>query len=240
MTANEPADEPAREPEGQPEDAQNPSAEKPPINPRVLLFFDYTCPFCYIDQHRFDRLSAERPDVEFVLVPFELRPDMPEEGYPVSELEVGGQSERVHEHLLRIAEREKIPLQIPPFLPKTHKAHVLAEMARDRGPAIHDTVHRAIFSAYFARGKDIGDAQVLLELAGREGFDRDEVTRAWDEGSFDERLHQFRHVSMHMGLDSTPAALICNELVIGSRPYQVLRDALDRCLVHQEALVEET
>ncbi len=215
------------------------SADKAPVAPRVLLFYDYTCPFCYVDEHRFDRLRAERPDVEFVLVPFELRPDMPEEGYPVSELEAGGQSERVHEHLLRVAGRENIPLQIPPFLPKTHRAHTLAEMGRDRGQVAHDAVHRALFSAYFAQGRDIGDPEVLLDVAEREGFDRVAVTAAWDEGTYDERLHQFRHVAMHLGLDSTPAALICNELVIGSRPYEVLRDALDRCLVHKEALEDE-
>jgi len=215
-------------------------AEEPAAPPRVLLFYDYTCPFCYVDEHRFDRLRAERPDVEFVLVPFELRPDMPEEGYPVSELEAGGQSDRVHEHLLRIAERENIPLVIPPFLPKTHKAHVLAEMARDRGPQAHDSMHRALFSAYFARGEDIGAGEVLLDIARTEGLDEADVRRAWDEGTYDERLHQFRHVAMGLGLDATPAALICNELVIGSRPYEVLRDSLDRCLVHREALAEDT
>lgn len=214
-------------------------AEEPPIKPRILLFYDYTCPFCYVDQHRFDRLRDERPDVEFVLVPFELRPEMPEEGLQVSDLEAGGQSDRVHDHLKRIADRENITMQIPPFLPHTHKAHTLAEMSRDRGGAVHDTMHRALFSAYFAEGKDIGDAEVLLDLAEREGYDRDEVQRAWDEGTYDERLHQFRHVAMHLGLDATPAALICNELVIGSRPYEVLRDSLDRCLVHEEALVAE-
>ncbi len=44
---------------------------------------------------------------------------------------------------------------------------------------------------------------------------------------------------MHLGIDSTPAALICNELLIGSRPYQVLKDSIDRCLVTAENIEEE-
>jgi hypothetical protein len=41
-------------------------------------------------------------------------------------------------------------------------------------------------------------------------------------------------VGLHLGIDSTPAALICNELLIGSRPYAVFKDALDRCLITPE------
>jgi len=192
-----------------------------------------------IAERRFDRLSASRPDVEFVLVPFELRPDMPDEGYQMSELEASGHSERVEEHLLRIAERDGFPMVIPPFLPKTHKAQVVAEMGRDRGQVAHRAIHHALFSAYFAEGKDIGDAQVVLALAEEEGYAREDVERAWREGTYGERLHEFRHLAMHLGLDATPAALICSELIIGARPYQVLKESLDRCLVHREALDDE-
>jgi hypothetical protein len=54
-----------------------------------------------------------------------------------------------------------------------------------------------------------------------------------------ERLHQFRHIGMHLGIESTPAALICNELLIGSRPYGVLKESVDRCLVTAENVEQE-
>lgn len=199
--------------------------------PRVLIFFDYACPFCYVDQHRLDRLRGEYPDVRWFLVPFELRPDMPNEGYQVSELEASGFGERVEEHLQRVARTDGFAMVNPPFLPKTHKALVLGEMARDQGDEVHRRAHAAIFAAYFAQGRDIGDSQVLREIAGDLGFSVADVDTAWESGSYDERLHQYRHVAMSLGLDSTPAALICNELLVGSRPYRVLADALERCMV---------
>ncbi|MDP2183632.1 MAG: DsbA family protein [Actinomycetota bacterium] len=199
--------------------------------PRVLIFFDYACPFCYVDQHRLDRLRDEYPGVQWFLVPFELRPDMPEEGYQVSELEASGFGDRVEEHLQRIARTDGFPMLDPPFLPKTHKALVLGEMARDLGEDGHRRTHAAIFAAYFAEGRDIGDPEVLHEIAGGFGFLLADVDTAWDTGAYDERLHQYRHVAMNLGLDSTPAALICNELLVGSRPYRVLADALERCMV---------
>ena len=55
------------------------TAPNGPVRPRVLLFYDYACPFCYVDQFRFERLAREH-DVEIVPVaerqlnvpPFEL------------------------------------------------------------------------------------------------------------------------------------------------------------------------
>jgi len=219
----------AEDPQATPEDDAAPL--QPEAVPRILLFFDYACPFCYVDQFRFDRLATER-DVELVLVPFELRPDMPDEGYNVSELEAAGMAHgHIEEHLLDISHREGFPMTIPPFLPKTHRALVLAEMGRDRGAEAHMALHHAIFGAYFADGADIGSPDVLLDIARAQGLAPADLARAWDEGTYDERLHQFRHVGLHMGIDSTPAALICNELLIGSRPYRNIQDSLDRCLV---------
>jgi predicted DsbA family dithiol-disulfide isomerase len=178
-------------------------------------------------------------DVEIVLTPFELRPDMPEEGYQKSELEEAGHSDRVRDHLLGLAEREGFPMVIPPFLPKTHLALTLVEMARDQGEESHLKMHHAVFGAYFEHNRDIGSRDVLLGLASDHGMDTKQVVTAWDEDGYAERLHQFRHLAMHLGLESTPAALICNELLIGSRPYAVFRDAVDRCLVTPESVEEE-
>ena len=196
--------------------------------PRVLVFFDYACPFCYLDQSRIESLASEI-DFEMVLVPFELRPDMPEEGWQISELEAEGHSDRVHDHLIRAAEKERLPLTVPGFLPNTHKALSVAEVARDEGDALHRTVHREIFHAYFGRGLDIGDEGVLLQLARESGLDTEIVTAALHEDRYADRLHQFRHVALHLGIDATPATLICNELIIGSRPTEVLRTSLERC-----------
>ncbi len=196
--------------------------------PRVLVFFDYACPFCYVDQARIDSLASEI-DFEMVLVPLELRPDMPEEGWQISELEVEGHSDRVAQHLEKAAEKEGIELSVPGFLPNTHKALTVAEVARDEGDALHQTVHRAIFDAYFGKGLDIGDGEVLLEIARQSGLDTEAVATALREDAYADRLHRFRHVALHLGIDGTPAALICNELLIGSRPKEVVRQALERC-----------
>jgi predicted DsbA family dithiol-disulfide isomerase len=170
--------------------------------------------------------------VELVLVPFELRPSVPATGLAISAREAGGHSDRVEEHLARIAQREGIPFVSPAFVPNTHMALALGEFARDRGSDVHQLAHAAVFGAYFGSGLDIGRRDVLLDVAREVGFEAREVETAWDEQRYDERLHQFRHLALGIGLESTPAALICNELLIGSRPYEVLKQAVDACLLN--------
>jgi predicted DsbA family dithiol-disulfide isomerase len=204
--------------------------------PRVLLFFDYACSFCYVDTYRFARLSRDR-SVDVVHIPFELRPDAPAGG--ISARAAGLEhSERVEDHLRRLAAEEGIPYDTQDSIPNTHKAMALAESARDAG--LHQTVHEAVFRAYFGEGRDIGDETVLLDIAAASGLDPEDVVDAWATGRHEDRLHAFMHLGSDLGVRATPAALICNELLIGTRPYGVIRDAVDRCLVTRDNVEQRT
>ena len=155
---------------------------------------------------------------------------MPLEGFSAKENGLA-HSEHVEEHLRGVAREGGFPLVLPDHLPNSHLALTLGEYARDAGEERHAAAHRAIFDARYGRGLDIGSRHVLLGLAESLGFDRGEVERSWDDRHFDERLQQFRHLALYLGVAATPAALVCNELLIGSRPYQVLESAIERCLV---------
>lgn len=203
------------------------------VMPRVLVFFDYACQFCYLDWPRFKRLRSEH-GVELFLVPYELRPALPAEGVPVEQ--VGGHSANVQEHMRKMAREGSLGLTFPQFVPNTHYALALEEYARDIDPATHQSVHEAIFEAYNVRAENIGDAQVLLRVAANQGLDTRDVQAAWDEGRFDNRLTKFLELAMSVGVSATPSALICNQLFIGSRPYRVLEESLEHCLTAPDRL----
>ncbi|MBA4370473.1 MAG: hypothetical protein C0418_02710 [Coriobacteriaceae bacterium] len=159
---------------------------------------------------------------------------MPEEGLSASKAGLG-HSPRVEAHILRVASDEGESMQLPDHIPKTHLAIVMAEVARDLGPDVHRRTHMALFRAYYADGRDIGCKDVLLGIAESvEGLNSEQIVAAWLEDTMEERLHAFRHLAGHMGIDATPAALVCNELLIGTRPYEVLERAIAECLVTHE------
>lgn len=213
------------------------AAAEEPVTPRILVFFDYACPFCYLDWPRFKRMREEH-DVELFLVPFELRPGLAAAGVPIEELG-GGHSERVEEHMRSMAREGGLELAFPTFMPNTHHALALGEFARDMGPEVHEVVHEAVFAAYNGHAADIGDIDELARVARDCGLDAEEVRSVLSSGGYDERLHQFRHLAMSFGIAATPAALVCNELLIGSRPYAVLEDALRHCLVDEHTMAAQ-
>lgn len=217
-----------------PEPATLAPESKPRAVPRVLVFFDYACQFCYLDWPRFKRLRSEH-GVDLFLVPYELRPALPAEGVPIDE--IGRHSDRVEDHMRKMAHEGDLQLAFPEFVPNTHYALALGEYARDLGPEAHEAIHEAIFETYAGFGRDIGDEEVLLEIAELHALDRDDVKLAFEEGRYDDRLHQFLHLALAMGISATPSALICNELFIGTRPYRVLQESLERCLVTEDKLL---
>lgn len=171
-------------------------------------------------------------------MPFELRPDTPPTGVS-AKAEGITHSERVERRLIELAEEVGRQMVLPDLVPNAHLAMAMAELARDAGEELHWRVHIAIFDAYYSQGRDIGDREVLLDVGRASGLDAAEIERAWDEGVYDDRLHEYDHLALHLGIDTTPAALICNELLIGSRPYGVLRDAVMRCLITPQTLEDE-
>lgn len=210
----------------------------PAVRPRVLVFFDYACQFCYLDWPRFVRLRKAH-DADLFLIPFELRPQLPPEGTTIDAIG-GHHSDHVVEHMKRMAAEGGLRLAFPAFVPNTHLALALGEYARDVDEPTHERVHEAIFSAYSADELDIGRLDVVLDIAKAQGLDVEDVSAALAQGRYDERLHQFYHFALDLGVSATPAAVICNELLIGTRPYQVLEESVRRCVVTKEQLEGET
>ncbi len=140
-------------------------------------------------------------------------------------------SPRVEEYLDRVAAEEGIPLAHPDFVPNTHNALALAELARDAGPELlRGACTAAIFSRVPRRGTDISDRDVLMRIARDAGVRPAQVAEVWDERLYDERLAALRAYALQIGVSATPSAIVCDQLLIGSRPYGVLEQALGRLL----------
>lgn len=168
-------------------------------------------------------------------VPFELRPGLPAEG--VSAAERGWRhSARVEEHVRREAAAFGRAVTLPDHIPNTHLAMAAGEFARDAGEHTYRALHEHIFDAYYVEALDIGDRRVLRSLAEESGLDPLALDAAWDEGRYEDQLREIQHLAGHLGVAMTPSALICSQLLVGSRPYGVIAQAVERCLAPPEAM----
>ncbi|MDX2321212.1 MAG: DsbA family oxidoreductase [Moritella sp.] len=141
----------------------------------IDVYLDFTCPYSYIGHHRIAeaiRLNASAPNnVQYRA--FQLNPNLPEAGIPRAtyrERKFGSmeESRRRDNIVVNIANNEGLKINfdnisLTPNTRRAHRAIKIAEAQSKDSSALYDQ----IFSAYFTKGQDIGDTQVLIELAAK-------------------------------------------------------------------------
>ncbi len=155
----------------------------------LTVVSDYVCPWCFIGLTRVEQLQRDYEGLEVEWVPYELRPNTPPEGIPFQRLK--GRPPYTDDYLLSmrvLADRSGLEMRERELVPNSLPSLKAAEWARDAG--VFPQLHRALFSAYFEQGKDIGDLAVLRQVATDLGLDAADMIDAIDSGRFDERLEE--------------------------------------------------
>jgi predicted DsbA family dithiol-disulfide isomerase len=112
-------------------------------------------------------------------------------------------------------------------VPNSRRALVLGELARDRGT--HDQLHPRLFDAYWVRGLDLGEDQVLIEEGIASGLDETEIEAALRNPAYEQRIAQQTQGAVGLGAGGVPAWVIDERfLVPGAQPYDVFDQVLER------------
>jgi len=202
---------------------------------RLDILSDPICPWCYIGWSGLTRALEARPEHPLALEwhPFQLNPDMPEAGMDRTEyLEAKfGGPDGAAEVYGRIAAHAKsiglsLDLEGIKRTPNTLDAHRLIHWAGLEGRQTPVVV--ALFRAYFQEGRDIGDADVLAEIAAAQGLDQAMVTRllASDADADDIRARDAHARSR--GVSGVPTFVLANQHVLpGAQPSDTWTRVID-------------
>lgn len=189
---------------------------------RITVFSDYVCPFCYLEEPDLARVKEEYGDrVEVDWRAYELRPD------PIPTLDPDGDYlHRVwNASVYPMAESLGMKLRLPPVQPRSRKALEAAEFARGQG--LYDEMHNALFRAFFEDGRDIGDVEVIVDVAAPVGLDLDELRTALAEDRHTEKVLADEELSRKLGVSSVPTMFVTPagadlseaEVITGAQPY---------------------
>ena len=189
---------------------------------KVTIFSDYICPFCYIGDARLDKLRKHfELDVEWVF--FEIHPDNPAEGKPVSELGYPpAQWAQMMANLEAMAKAENLPLAPRTFTTNSHRALLLAEAAKDINDETFQALHKKLFEAYFVEQKNIGDSEILREISAQVGMSSDTVDDTWRNEDLEQRLKDQQVRAAMLGVHGVPAYLFGKYFVSGAVPVDTL------------------
>jgi predicted DsbA family dithiol-disulfide isomerase len=150
----------------------------------VDIIIDTVCPWCYVGIRRFNRaLSLRRfTHIDIEWRPFQLNPNLPASGidretYVTRKFGGLDRARRVHSSVMDAGAAEGIDFRFDLIrrTPNTVDSHRLIAAAARRG--VQDKAVGSLFNAYFTQGRDIGDIDVLLDIAGQIDLDPGE-TRA--------------------------------------------------------------
>lgn len=206
----------------------------------ATVFSDYICPFCYIGDLRLDRLR-EHYDLRINWIMVEIHPETPAEGMPIDEL--GYSSERwqlMKTNLRQLAGEEGIELPAQTINANSHKALLLAEAAKEAGGDTFYRLHRRLFEAYFLEGRNIGNEEVLNELATSCGVSEEIIARAWHEPRYEERLQQNTHAAAQYEVRATPTVFFSKQHRLdGALPYERFIEAAQAGLAEQQQQAQQ-
>ncbi|WP_170366078.1 DsbA family oxidoreductase [Ruegeria arenilitoris] len=196
---------------------------------KLDILSDPICPWCYIGKTNLDKALASVPDHPFVIEwhPFQLNPDMPEGGMDRREYlerKFGGKEGAVKAYAPVVEHAEKAGLNIDfeamKRTPNTLDAHRLIHWAGIEGK--QNQVVDALFTAYFVQGRDIGDHEVLADIADSVGMDAAVVLKLLKSDADRDDIRQRDTHSREMGVNSVPTFIVANQHAVpGAQPPEL-------------------
>lgn len=150
---------------------------------KIEIWSDYVCPFCYIGKHKLEEALKQFPhrdqvDIEFK--GYQLEPDMPpysgQDFFENMAKKFGSveQSKQMMAGVAQQAKAEGLDFHFDTMKPaNTFDAHRLIKFAREHGKDAD--VSEKVFYANFTESKDIGNIEVLAEIAAEAGLNKDDA-----------------------------------------------------------------
>ncbi len=196
---------------------------------KLDILSDPICPWCYIGKTHLDKALASVPDHPFVIEwhPFQLNPEMPDNGMDrrdYLEQKFGGKEGAVRAYAPIVEHAENAGLSINfegmKRTPNTLDAHRLIHWAGIENK--QNEVVNALFDAYFVQTRDIGDHEVLADIADSVGMDAAVVLKLLKSDADREDIRNRDIHSRQMGVNSVPTYIVANQHAVpGAQPPEL-------------------
>jgi predicted DsbA family dithiol-disulfide isomerase len=180
---------------------------------------------------RIERLRKEH-GVEVQWVHFPLHPDTPAEGRSLQELFAGRNYDieaRQREMRARMA-AEGLPYGNRTMTYNSRLAQELGKWAASlpQGQPGREAIHDVLFKAYFVEGKNVGDVDVLLDIARSVGLPEEEAREVLEKRTFKAAVDADWAKSRAYGITGVPTFVAGGYGVVGAQPYEALEQLVQQ------------
>ncbi len=201
---------------------------------RLDIVSDVVCPWCIVGFLQLQQALTETGIAATIhWQPFELNPEMPQEGENLDEhlqRKYGSgteQRDQLRQQLIALGQQFGFMFRFDEAMRivNTFSAHQLLHWASVCGRQ-HE-LKITLFNCYFSRARDVSDHEVLTNAAVEAGLDFEEASAVLEDQRYANAVREAQRVSIAGGIQGVPAVIIDQrELVVGAQGVESYKKLL--------------
>ena len=185
------------------------------------IFSDTICPWCYIGKKRLEKAINNHKDLKIKQTwrPFQLNPGMQPDGmdrqeYLISKFGSSDAAKTIYDNIYDEGLKEGINFNFDSIqtTPNSFNSHRLLALAYEKGT--QENVLSNLFESYFLNGEDIGDPNILLDIAIKHQIDAENFKSYLSDQENIEPLANEEIQAKKMGISSIPTFIINKQIVV--------------------------
>lgn len=203
---------------------------------KVEIWSDVRCPFCYIGKRKFEMALEKfehKKDVEVEWKSFELDPNLTTQNTVnatdhLADMK-GISKERANEmqqYVKQVA--TEVGLDFHPdkaVVANSFNAHRLIQFAKTKG--LGSEAEEALFKAHFTEGKNIDNADTLMNIGVSIGLDKSDINKILDSEEFSKQVRNDERQAQLIGINGVPFFVLNNKYgVSGAQSPETFSQAL--------------
>ena len=199
---------------------------------KIKVFADTICGWCFIGQTRLNKALKTFPKTKFEIehVPFQLNPDMPNEGIERNkylELKFGGKefAQPMYDQMTIEAKKEGLNFNLDKIkkTPNTIFSHLLIKLAEQSNA--HNEIKEKIYRSYFIEGLDIGDKEILINIGKEFNINADVINDFFNLKNIEE-VNSYISVAREKEINGVPFFEIGTDFISGAQSSTSLESAI--------------
>lgn len=200
---------------------------------KIDVVSDVICPWCFLGKRRLDKALSLLPDIkaEINFRPFFLDPTIPSEGldrHAYMTAKFGEERlKTIHDPLIQAGKEDGVPFHFDKITrtPNTMDAHRLLRWAKIEGK--QQEIAESLFMAYWSDGRDVGDHQVLADIAGANGMNREGVLKALASEQDKNEVLAETTQAQQIGVTGVPTYILNRKYgVVGAQGAEMLAEQI--------------
>jgi predicted DsbA family dithiol-disulfide isomerase len=199
---------------------------------KIKVFADTICGWCFIGQTRLNKALKTFPKTKFEIehVPFQLNPDMPNEGIERNkylELKFGGKefAQPMYNQMTIEAKKEGLNFNLDKIkkTPNTIFSHLLIKLAEQSNA--HNEIKEKIYRSYFIEGLDIGDKEILINIGKEFNINANVINDFFNLKNIEE-VNSYISVAREKEINGVPFFEIGTDFISGAQSSTSLESAI--------------